>query len=166
MPPSITAPPGSLIISDFKAKDLMTFPIAVNMPTTMTTSMNTARHFTMARQLPMPQALRQYSLTAPCPAGRAAASCNWKQGCVMKSDQTIFSRSSVVVHQSLVYIGARAENYISRAGEDSAVNIIAVDWVSEAVANQTINVQVLERRWSSEQKQDLETGAYKACLAS
>ncbi len=97
-------------------------------------------------------------LDSALPSGAGSRILQLEAGLRDESDQTIFSRSSVVVHQSLVYIGARAENYISRAGEDSAINIIAVDWDSEAVANQTINVQALERRWSSEQKQDLETG--------
>ena len=97
-------------------------------------------------------------LGSALPSGAGSRILQLEAGLRDESDQTIFSRSSLVVHQSLVYVGARAENYISRAGEDSAINIIAVDWDSEAVANQTINVQAVERRWSSEQKQDLETG--------
>jgi alpha-2-macroglobulin len=72
-------------------------------------------------------------------------------------DQTNFSfsgRTTVTVHQGLVYVGLRPEQYVSRANEAATVNLITVDWDSEAVANQTIDVEVVQRRWSSVQEMD------------
>ena len=76
-----------------------------------------------------------------------------------EAGQAIYGRSSVVVHQGLLYLGARAANYVSHAGEDSIIELIAVDWDSQPVADQPIQVQVVERRWSSVQEQDPSTGA-------
>lgn len=71
----------------------------------------------------------------------------------------IYGSSSLVVHQGLLYLGARAANYVSRAGVDSMINVIAVDWDSQPVANQLLQVEVVERRWTSVQEQDPSTGA-------
>lgn len=71
----------------------------------------------------------------------------------------IYGSASLVVHQGLLYLGARAANIVSRAGEDSLVNLIAVDWDSRPVGDQPIRVQVVERRWTSVQEQDPSTGA-------
>lgn len=71
----------------------------------------------------------------------------------------IYGSSSLVVHQGLVYLGARAANTVSRAGDDSLIKLIAVDWDSQPVANQSIHARIVERRWNSVQEQDTSTGA-------
>ena len=76
-----------------------------------------------------------------------------------ESGQTIFSSASTVIHQGLIYVGARAESYVGRAHEDSGIDIIAVDWDSQPVADQPIDVAVVERRWSSVQERDADSGA-------
>jgi alpha-2-macroglobulin len=75
-----------------------------------------------------------------------------------EASQKIFSSTSFVVHKGLIYVGARAENYVSTANEESTFNIIAVDWDSNPVPNQTVDVEVVERRWSSIQEQDPNSG--------
>lgn len=79
-------------------------------------------------------------------------------GVADESGQSIYARSSVIVHQGLVYVGARAENYVSTANEESTINLIAVDWDSNPVANQSLTIEVVERRWSSTQEQDPNSG--------
>ena len=76
-----------------------------------------------------------------------------------ESGGTVFSRADVVVHQGLVYVGLRAESYVGQAHQDSAIDIIAVDWDSRPVAGQRVDVEVVERRWLSRQEQDPNTGA-------
>ena len=71
----------------------------------------------------------------------------------------IYGRANLVVHQALVYLGARAANSVSRAGDETNIELIAVDWDSQPVADQLIQVEVVERRWSSVQEQDPSTGA-------
>ncbi len=75
-----------------------------------------------------------------------------------EANQTTYGSSSLVLHQGLFYLGVRAADYVSRANEDSLVNIIAVDWDSQPLANQQVDVQVVERRWTSVQEQDPNTG--------
>ena len=71
-----------------------------------------------------------------------------------ESGQAIYDQGSLVVHQGLLYIGARAEDAVGRADEDSRINLIAVDWDSQPIANQQIDIEIVERRWTSEQTQD------------
>ena len=75
-----------------------------------------------------------------------------------EAGQTITADADLVVHQGLFYVGAQPEKYVTRVGEDSVINIIAVDWESQPIAGQDIDVQVMERRWSRKQEQDLTTG--------
>jgi len=75
-----------------------------------------------------------------------------------EAGQTITADSDLVVHQGLLYVGARPEKYVTRVGEDSVINIIAVDWDSQPIADQDIDVQVVERKWTRRQEQDLTSG--------
>ncbi len=76
-----------------------------------------------------------------------------------EAGQTIYDSANLIVHQALLYVGARAESTVSRAGEDSRIKLIAVDWNSQPIANQRVDIEVLERRWISLQEQDPDTGA-------
>jgi uncharacterized protein YfaS (alpha-2-macroglobulin family) len=71
-----------------------------------------------------------------------------------ESGLVVAGRTDVIVHKGLIYIGVRPENYVSTAGRETTVNLIAVDWESEGIPNQPIDVEVVERRWSSVQEQD------------
>ena len=71
-----------------------------------------------------------------------------------ESDQVVAGRAEVVVHQGDVYIGARPENYVSTAGQDTQLEFIAVDWNSDPIAGQELAVEIVERRWSSVQEED------------
>ena len=71
-----------------------------------------------------------------------------------ETDQAVSARTSVIVHQGEVYIGVRAQQYISSANEEVGFDLIAVDWDSEPVTEQDIQVEAVERRWSSVQEQD------------
>ncbi len=74
-----------------------------------------------------------------------------------ESQQVVAGRTQVVVHKGELYVGARPEEYVSNAGQEATVNLIAVDWESNGIPNQPIDIEVVERRWSSVQEQD-ETG--------
>lgn len=71
-----------------------------------------------------------------------------------ESDQSVFSRETVIVHQGEVYVGVQPETYVGLAGDENTVNLISVDWESAAVAGQEIAYEVVERRWSSVQEED------------
>ncbi len=71
-----------------------------------------------------------------------------------ESQQVVAGRTEVIVHKGELYIGARPEEYVSNAGEETTVNLIAVDWESNGIPNQPIDVEVVERRWSNVQEQD------------
>ena len=79
-----------------------------------------------------------------------------------EAGQTITDTADLIVHQGLLYVGARPDRYVSRVGQESVINIIAVDWDSQPIAEQDIDVQVVERRWRRTQKQDLETGRVRS----
>ena len=71
-----------------------------------------------------------------------------------ESGQAIYAQGGLVAHQGLLYIGARANDAVGRAGESSRVNLIAVDWDSQPIADQQIDIEIVELGWTSEQTQD------------
>ncbi|NWF70057.1 MAG: Ig-like domain-containing protein [Chloroflexi bacterium] len=71
-----------------------------------------------------------------------------------ESQQGVAGRASAVVHQGLFYIGAAPADYVGSEGEDATFNFVTVDWQSNPLANQTLEVEIVERRWSSVQEQD------------
>ncbi|HLF74100.1 MAG TPA: Ig-like domain-containing protein, partial [Anaerolineales bacterium] len=62
--------------------------------------------------------------------------------------------TSVVVHQSEVYAGVRSLSYVGKEGEEASFEIVVLDWDSSPVADQTVTVKFVERRWYSVQTQD------------
>lgn len=71
-----------------------------------------------------------------------------------ESQQAVAGRTSVVVHQGLVYAGVRPDTYVGFAGEETGFSLITVDWAGQPVASQALDVVVTERRWSSVQERD------------
>jgi alpha-2-macroglobulin len=70
-----------------------------------------------------------------------------------ESDQTVAGRAEVVVHQGEIYLGIRPEEYVGTALSDTFLHFLAVDWDSEPVAGQEIDIEIVERRWSSVQEE-------------
>ena len=62
--------------------------------------------------------------------------------------------TSVVVHQSEVYAGIRSVGYVGQEGEEQPFEVVVLGWDSQPVADQSVNVRFVERRWFSVQTQD------------
>jgi uncharacterized protein YfaS (alpha-2-macroglobulin family) len=71
-----------------------------------------------------------------------------------ESGQAVSGRTQVIVHKGLVYVGVRPEEYVTVARDAANVQLVTVDWESSPVANQDVDVEVVERRWSSVQEED------------
>src|SRR5262249_39319836 len=71
-----------------------------------------------------------------------------------QSDQAVSGRTDVIVHKGLTYVGVQPEEYVAQAGQETKVDLLTVDWASNAVANQPLDITVVERRWSSVQEKD------------
>ncbi len=69
------------------------------------------------------------------------------------NNQEVASQAEAVVHKGLFYIGLQPERYVGQAEENSPVNVIVVDWDSNPVADQEVQVVFSEHNWYSVQKQ-------------
>ncbi len=69
------------------------------------------------------------------------------------NNQEVAGQASAVVHKGLFYIGLRPEQYVGRADQENEVNVIVVDWDSQPVANQEVQLVFNEHNWYSVQKQ-------------
>ncbi len=70
------------------------------------------------------------------------------------SANTVFDRAEVIAHPARVYPGVKAGAYIGTAGDEQTFDLIAVDWQGDPVSGQTLEVEIVERRWYSVQEQD------------
>ncbi len=70
------------------------------------------------------------------------------------SDQAVSGRASVIVHQGLWYVGVQPQEYVVTANNETGANLILVDWDSQPIPAQNVDVAVVERRWSSVQEED------------
>ncbi len=67
---------------------------------------------------------------------------------------SVSGRSTAIVHPSEVYVGVGSESYINRSGEQVDMNLIAVDWDSEPVEEQFIDVTLERWQWVTVQEVD------------
>lgn len=74
------------------------------------------------------------------------------------SNQIVANRTSQIHHAAEGYVGIQADgNSIFRANEDTAVNVISVDWAGEAVSGQPVEINFFQRDWVRND----ETGYYE-----
>ncbi|MCA9902467.1 MAG: Ig-like domain-containing protein [Anaerolineae bacterium] len=74
-----------------------------------------------------------------------------------ESGQAVAGRTEVIVHKGLLYVGVKPREYVGTANDEMTIDLIAIDWAGEdlpGVANQSIDVEVVERRWSSVLEED------------
>ncbi len=69
------------------------------------------------------------------------------------NNQEVASQADAIVHKGLFYVGVRPEQYVGVADQETAVELITVDWESEPVANQEIEIVFAEHNWYSVQRQ-------------
>ncbi len=67
---------------------------------------------------------------------------------------TVSSRTDVVAHLSEFYVGIRPSRYVGRAGDEQTFNLVVIDWVSNPVPGEALEVEIVERRWHSVQEED------------
>jgi len=65
----------------------------------------------------------------------------------------VSGRQQVELHQSQIYVGIRPEFYVGEAGREQNISIVALDWEVNPIANQTVEIEIVERRWQSVQVQ-------------
>lgn len=70
------------------------------------------------------------------------------------AENSVSSRVSLVAHRSKSYPGIRPRTYVGTAGEEQIFEIITLDWDGNLLTGQPVNVEIVERRWSSVQEQD------------
>ena len=73
-----------------------------------------------------------------------------------ESGQAVSGRTPIIVHQGALYIGVAPEEYVGTADAENTFNLIAVDWQGQPIAEQAIDLEFVERRWSSVQERDAE----------
>ena len=122
-----------------------------------------------AGSMPVDQAERQVSegvgttdengkLDLLLPAGQATSATSRRVGLDITvtdlAGSAVSGQTQVIAHRSTVYAGLRPAEYVGKSGEEQSFELVAVDWDSKPVANQSLNVTISEQQWYSVQEQD------------
>ncbi|MCA9974294.1 MAG: Ig-like domain-containing protein, partial [Anaerolineales bacterium] len=70
------------------------------------------------------------------------------------SNFPINSRTQITFHDANTYVGVKPAEYVTRAGTETAVDLLTVDWDGQPVANQDVEVVFYEREWNSRRIND------------
>ena len=67
---------------------------------------------------------------------------------------SVSGRTRVIVHQSAFYPGIKPSQIIGEAGEEMGFDVVLLDWEANPVPNRSVQVEIVERRWSSVLEED------------
>lgn len=70
------------------------------------------------------------------------------------SKNIVSGRTEVTAHRSAIYPGVRAASYVGIEGQEATFLLVALDWEGAPLANQPLDVDIVERRWYNVQEQD------------
>ncbi len=62
-------------------------------------------------------------------------------------NQVISGRASVIMHKGDYYIGLSPQEYVADADQETAVNLVAVDWAAQRLPDKELDVQILRYEW-------------------
>jgi hypothetical protein len=62
-------------------------------------------------------------------------------------NQFISGRTSVVLHKGAYYIGLSPQEHVADAGEETAIDLVAVDWAGQRLPDKTLDVQIVRYEW-------------------
>lgn len=98
----------------------------------------------------------QVVITLPAELGEAGDSQNFSFEATITdiAGNAVSARDEVIAHQAAVYVGVRSEKYVGQAEKEQTFELVAVDWSSDPVPEQLLNVEIVERRWHSVQTQN------------
>ncbi len=65
------------------------------------------------------------------------------------NDQVVSNRAAAPVHQGLFYTGLAPEHYVGKTGERQTINVLTVDWTSQAYGQANLSVTFFKREWFS-----------------
>ncbi len=76
------------------------------------------------------------------------------------NNQEVAGQARVLVHKGNFLVGVRPEQFVGRAGEENRLNVLVVDWASQPVPNQPVQVVLAEYNRYSVQRLDPEQSYY------
>ncbi len=62
-------------------------------------------------------------------------------------NQVISGRETLIQHKGDYYLGLSPQEYVADAGEETAIDLVAVDWAVDRLPEKEIDVQIIRREW-------------------
>ncbi len=62
-------------------------------------------------------------------------------------NQFISGRDTVILHKGDYYIGLSPQENVADAGKETAVDLVAVDWEAQRLADKTLDIQIVRFEW-------------------
>ncbi|MCA9970336.1 MAG: hypothetical protein KC425_08975, partial [Anaerolineales bacterium] len=73
------------------------------------------------------------------------------------SNFAVSSRTTVIFHAAEAYVGVTPTDYASRAGTETAVDLLTTDWDGRPLGNQDVEVVFYQREWQRKRSTDFGT---------
>lgn len=64
-------------------------------------------------------------------------------------NQVLSGRNSVILHKGDYYIGLAPQEYVADAKEETAIDLVAVDWAAQRLAGKDLVVQIVRYQWAN-----------------
>jgi uncharacterized protein YfaS (alpha-2-macroglobulin family) len=74
------------------------------------------------------------------------------------NNESVASRTTVVVHKGRFYTGLRPQQYVGATGKEQFVDVITVDTKGLTVTNQTLGMSFYQRQWFSVREKQVDGG--------
>ncbi len=69
------------------------------------------------------------------------------------SNQEVANQAEAIVNKGLFYVGLHPEQYVGQVDQETQTDVLVVDWDSQPVANQEVQLVFNEHKWYSVKKQ-------------
>jgi hypothetical protein len=73
------------------------------------------------------------------------------------SNQEVATQAKAIVHKGDFYVGLRPQRYVTQTGQESPIEVLVVDWDSQPVANQAVELVAAEYNFYSVQQYNPES---------
>lgn len=80
------------------------------------------------------------------------------------NDQSVSARANVIAHKGAFYVGIAPRGYVFNAGDEVAIDVIALGWDGQPAPNRPVTISFNRREWFTTQEQDPYGGLYYTSL--
>ena len=100
------------------------------------------------------QGVFETTLTADLSDTNSSRKFTYESRVIDLAGTSVTDQTEIIAHQAAVYPGVRPVRYVGKVGSEQHFDLVVVDWDAVEIPGAQVDVDIVERRWHSVQKQD------------